>query len=78
MHQPVQGITVDEHAAPDSGTDGDVDQIFQAGAGPPSMLGQGGRIDVGIKADGTGKASRTGLMMSVWLQPGFGVLPMDP
>src|ERR1700722_16848002 len=51
VHEAVNRCAVDEYAAADAGADGQVHEASHVPPGPPSMLGQGRRIDVGIEAD---------------------------
>src|SRR5579863_5454171 len=52
VHEAVNRCAVDKYAAADACADGQVHQVSHVPPRPPSMLGQGRRIDVGIEADG--------------------------
>src|ERR1700722_8628519 len=58
MHQPVNRHPVDQHATADSGADGEVNEIIDVSRRSPAMLGQSGRVDVGIETDGAGEFPR--------------------
>src|SRR5882762_9754826 len=58
MHQPVNRHTVDQDATADSGADGEVHEGVDVSRRPPAMLGQGGRVDVGIETDRAGEFPR--------------------
>src|ERR1700688_1488771 len=58
VHETVNRCAVDKYAAADTCADGQVHEVSHVPPGPPSMLGQGRRIDVGIEADGYAHCSR--------------------
>ena len=58
VHEAVNRCPVDEYAAADTRADGQVHEASHVPPRPPSMLGQGRRIDVGIEADGYAHGSR--------------------
>src|SRR5580704_2235159 len=55
MHQPVNRLSVDQDATPDSCADGEIHEGIDVSRRPPAMLGQGRRVDVGIETDGAGE-----------------------
>src|SRR5882724_2587900 len=60
MHEAVNRCAVHQHAAADSGADGEIHESFDVSRRTPSVFGQSSRIDVGIETDGAGEFARQG------------------